>query len=185
MRLWMICPFTVLAKTRNQKGKSPRCHQILHFHGGFSQYISEGIARRLGECRRKLRSALDLEHRVAFFIASAHYQIKSNEDMTAPGSDEFKRLEKLEIEGYESAKQIRKEILQEVGSLVRSRWTPCTDNVLGPHQSIKLHDKNPARRRIAVLRRNSGSRVLPFPRPPGQDRVGKARGARQHFERAG
>ena len=35
--------------------------------------------------------------------------------MTVPDSEEFKRLEKLEIEGYELAKQIRKEILQEVG----------------------------------------------------------------------
>ena len=89
--------------------------RISIFHCGFSQEFSEGIARRLGECRRKLRSALDLEHRVVFLIASAHYQIKSNEDMTVPDSEEFKRLEKLEIEGYELAKQIRKEILQEVG----------------------------------------------------------------------
>ncbi len=34
--------------------------------------------------------------------------------MTEPNSEEFRRLEKLEVEGYESAKQIRKEILQEV-----------------------------------------------------------------------
>lgn len=74
------------------------------------------IKARIGECRRKLRSALDLEHRVIFFIASAHFQIKSNEDMTTPDSDEFKQLEKLEVQGYESAKSIRKEVLQEVCS---------------------------------------------------------------------
>ncbi|RYP12581.1 hypothetical protein DL767_011239 [Monosporascus sp. MG133] len=76
----------------------------------------ESITTRIGECRRKLRSALDLEHRAVFFIASAYFQIKSNEDMTEPGSEDFKRLEKLEIEGYELAKQIRKEILQEAHS---------------------------------------------------------------------
>ncbi|RYO84363.1 hypothetical protein DL766_007650 [Monosporascus sp. MC13-8B] len=76
----------------------------------------ESITTRIGECRRKLRSALDLEHRAVFFIASAYFQIKSNEDMTEPGSEDFKRLEKLEIDGYELAKQIRKEILQEAHS---------------------------------------------------------------------
>lgn len=68
---------------------------------------------RLGDARRNLRYALDLEHKAVFFIASAQFQIKSNVDMTEPDSEEFKRLEKLEVEGYELAKQIRKEILQE------------------------------------------------------------------------
>jgi E3 ubiquitin-protein ligase SHPRH len=68
---------------------------------------------RVSECRRKLRLFLDIEHRVTFFIASAFYQIKSDEDLTGPGSDEFKQLEQREVEGYEQARAIRKEILQE------------------------------------------------------------------------
>ncbi|KAG6357039.1 hypothetical protein INS49_014915 [Diaporthe citri] len=48
-----------------------------------------------------------------FFCANAHFQIKSNEDMTVPDSDDFRRLEKLEVDGYESAKKIRREILDE------------------------------------------------------------------------
>lgn len=74
----------------------------------------KAIKTRVGECRRNLRLALDIYHRAVFFIASAHFQIKSNEEMTQPESDDFKRLEKLEMEGYEQAKDIRKEILQEV-----------------------------------------------------------------------
>jgi E3 ubiquitin-protein ligase SHPRH len=49
-----------------------------------------------------------------FFCANAYFQIKSNKEFTKPKSDEFSQLEKLETEGYESAKKLRREILQEV-----------------------------------------------------------------------
>ncbi|KAI0873624.1 SNF2 family N-terminal domain-containing protein [Hypoxylon argillaceum] len=68
---------------------------------------------KVGECRRKLRSFLDLQHRVTFFIASAFFQIKSDENFTQPDSDEFRQLEQREVEGYELAQSIRREILQE------------------------------------------------------------------------
>lgn len=68
---------------------------------------------RVGEARRRYRSALEIQHKAVFFCANAHFQIKSNEEMTVPDSDEFRRLEKLEVEGYETAKKIRREILDE------------------------------------------------------------------------
>lgn len=68
---------------------------------------------RVGEARRRYRSALEIQHKAVFFCANAHYQIKSNEEMTEPESDEFRRLEKLEVDGYENAKRIRREILDE------------------------------------------------------------------------
>lgn len=68
---------------------------------------------KVGECRRKLRMLLEAEHRARFLIASALYQIKSNEDMTIPNSDEYKQLEQREVEGYELAKALRREILQD------------------------------------------------------------------------
>jgi len=68
---------------------------------------------RVGEAQRKLRYALEVQHRAVFFCANAHFQIKSNEEMTQPDSDEFKRLEQLETSGYDRAKLIRREILQE------------------------------------------------------------------------
>jgi E3 ubiquitin-protein ligase SHPRH len=49
-----------------------------------------------------------------FFRANAYFQIKSNEEFTKPESPEFESLEKLETEGYETAKKLRREILQEV-----------------------------------------------------------------------
>jgi E3 ubiquitin-protein ligase SHPRH len=51
-----------------------------------------------------------------FFRANAYFQIKSNEDMTKPGTPEFEALEKLETDGYEEAKKLRREILQEVSN---------------------------------------------------------------------
>lgn len=69
---------------------------------------------RLGVFRNRLRAALEIEHMAIFFRANAYFQIKSNEDMTKPDSPEFQELEKLEIDGYEQAKKLRQEILQEV-----------------------------------------------------------------------
>lgn len=68
---------------------------------------------RVSEARRRLRHALEVQHKAVFFCANAYYSLKSDTDTTAPDSEDFTRLEKLEIEGYESAKTIRKEILQE------------------------------------------------------------------------
>ncbi|RYP77073.1 hypothetical protein DL771_001363 [Monosporascus sp. 5C6A] len=75
-----------------------------------------GIEDTLEEINSHHSETSDDPDRAVFFIASAYFQIKSNEDMTEPGSEDFQRLEKLEIEGYELAKQIRKEILQEAHS---------------------------------------------------------------------
>ncbi|KAF4985370.1 hypothetical protein FDECE_16606 [Fusarium decemcellulare] len=67
----------------------------------------------VGECRRRLRGALEMEHKAVFFCANAHFQIRENPEMTEPDSEEFHRLKKLEDEGYEEAKVIRREILRE------------------------------------------------------------------------
>ncbi|KAJ2991639.1 hypothetical protein NUW58_g2441 [Xylaria curta] len=68
---------------------------------------------KVGDCRRKLRLFLDLQHRVTFFIASAFFQIKSDETFTQADSDEFRHLEQREVAGYELARKIRRELLQE------------------------------------------------------------------------
>ncbi|TLD19680.1 hypothetical protein PspLS_09521 [Pyricularia sp. CBS 133598] len=65
------------------------------------------------EMQRKLRSLLEIEHKVVFFIGNAYFQIKSDEDMTEPDSEEFKKLAELEDEYYARAKKIRQEILQD------------------------------------------------------------------------
>lgn len=68
---------------------------------------------RLIELRRRLRGTLELHHKAVFFCASANFQIRDNAELTEPDSEEFKRLKKLEDDGYEEAKAIRREILQE------------------------------------------------------------------------
>ncbi|KAL9006711.1 MAG: hypothetical protein Q9188_000585 [Gyalolechia gomerana] len=68
---------------------------------------------QIGAPRQRLRSALELEHMLLFFMANAYYQIKSDEQETKPESAEFRELERLEEEYYEKAKLIRKEILVE------------------------------------------------------------------------
>ena len=71
--------------------------------------------------RNRLRAALEIQHMAAFFEANGYYQIKSNEALTLPDSLEYKNLEKLEMEGYERAKTIRREILKEVRALETTR----------------------------------------------------------------
>ncbi|KAG6041448.1 hypothetical protein E4U39_006561 [Claviceps sp. Clav50 group G5] len=68
---------------------------------------------KIGECRRRHRSALELHHRAVFFCANAAFQIKEDKEMTDPGSEEFQRLKKIEDEGYGTAKLLRQEILRE------------------------------------------------------------------------
>lgn len=67
---------------------------------------------RVGECRRRLRSALELHHKTVFFCANAYFQIRDHVEMTEVDSDEFHRIQKLENEGYEEAKALRKELLR-------------------------------------------------------------------------
>ena len=66
---------------------------------------------RVGLCRHRLRSALEVQHMCTFFIANAYYQIKCNEDLTKPGSHAYQELEKAEESTYEHAKSLRQELL--------------------------------------------------------------------------
>ncbi|KAF7856914.1 hypothetical protein EAF04_009675 [Stromatinia cepivora] len=70
-------------------------------------------ASPIGMSRARLRAALELHHMALFFRANAHFQIKTNEKMTKPNSPEFKNLDILERQGYEEAKELRREILQD------------------------------------------------------------------------
>jgi E3 ubiquitin-protein ligase SHPRH len=84
---------------------------------GEAEDREDAVPPRVGEARRRLRSALEIQHRAVFFCANGYFSIKSNAELTEPDSDEFKRLEKMEVEAYDRAKEIRKEILQEVGCI--------------------------------------------------------------------
>lgn len=66
-----------------------------------------------GALRQRLRSALELEHMLLFFVATGYFQIKTNENETTPGSSDFDELGRYEEEYYEKAKLVRKEILVE------------------------------------------------------------------------
>lgn len=75
----------------------------------------------LGQCRLRLRAALEVQHIAVFFTANAYYQIKSDPNLTQPDSDEFKALEKREEDAYEAAKVIRKEMLTDISRKVERR----------------------------------------------------------------
>lgn len=73
---------------------------------------------RIGQCRLKLRAALEIQHIAVFFTANAYYQIKSDPELTQPDSEDFKALQKTEEERYEAAKQIRQELLTDISRKV-------------------------------------------------------------------
>jgi E3 ubiquitin-protein ligase SHPRH len=75
-----------------------------------------GRIARLSVFRNRLRNALEVEHVAVFFRANAYFQIKTNKELTEPNSKEFQELDKLESSGYEDAKKLRREILQEASS---------------------------------------------------------------------
>ncbi|KAF2015869.1 ATP-dependent DNA helicase [Aaosphaeria arxii CBS 175.79] len=68
---------------------------------------------RLPTIRKSLRSFLELEHACRFFIGTSYYQKKINENLTKPDSENFHVLEKLEVEWYDKAKVIRRELLRD------------------------------------------------------------------------
>ena len=68
-------------------------------------------APMLGRLRKNLRTAIELQHACTFFAATAYFQIKTNESITKPESEEFKQLEEQETALYDAAKQLRREVL--------------------------------------------------------------------------
>ncbi|KAF4965868.1 hypothetical protein FSARC_6388 [Fusarium sarcochroum] len=92
-------------------GKSKLANTDDHDSDSDDDIEAEGKGQ-LGESRRRLRGALEMEHKAVFFCANAYFQIRENPEMTEPDSEEFKRIKKLEDDGYEEAKVIRREILR-------------------------------------------------------------------------
>ncbi|KAK8047572.1 rad8 and Rdh54p [Apiospora saccharicola] len=95
---------------------------------GSEELGAEKVPPRLGQARRRLQLALGLEHKAAFFIGNANYQIKSNEELIVPDSDQFKEHEKREMEYYEVAKEIRKEILQDAHDKAAKHMDKLSDD---------------------------------------------------------
>lgn len=83
----------------------------------------------LGRVRNNLRTSLQLQHACAFFAATAYFQIKSNEILTVPESDQFKDLEQKETNMYESAKLLRKEILKDTSRKSESLMKKINDSM--------------------------------------------------------
>ena len=81
---------------------------------GESNDVEAATLTRTGPHRQRLRAAIEIEHMCTFFVANAHYQIKTDEKKTKPESDEFAELQRREEAAYERAKILRKELLQEV-----------------------------------------------------------------------
>lgn len=99
----------------------------------------EKAMEKVNECRRKLRSLLYIHHRAHFFIASGYYQMKSNLQTANPQTKDLQDLEEKEVTGYETAKNIRKEILHEARTKALSSMTKIRDNAAA-HSFVKLSE---------------------------------------------
>ncbi|OAL49207.1 hypothetical protein IQ07DRAFT_569576 [Pyrenochaeta sp. DS3sAY3a] len=94
---------------------------------------------RLLVIKKSLRSFLELEHACNFFIATTHHQIKENEKFTQPESEDYHRLDKLEVEWYEKAKSVRREILTDFKSRAQQQMSKV-DSKKPFHQIFKIDD---------------------------------------------
>jgi E3 ubiquitin-protein ligase SHPRH len=81
----------------------------------------------LGNLQTGLRTALELQHVCTFFAATACYQVKVNETLIRPESEEFQDLEAQEVELYEKAKAIRREILKDASHKAESLMRKMKD----------------------------------------------------------
>lgn len=96
-----------------------------------------GKTSRIGACKARLRAALEVQHVCKFFTANAFYQIKTDEKMTEPDSEEFRALEKAEGEAYDEAKLIRKELLKDVARKVR-RYIKVLDDKANNNSFVEI-----------------------------------------------
>ncbi|KAF7902603.1 hypothetical protein EAF00_002506 [Botryotinia globosa] len=103
----------IIAETQ----KTTTANKVQGIEGNGERYLDgqdgSDSASSVVMSRARLRAALELHHMGLFFLSNAYYQIKSNEEMTVVDSAEFENLDMLERKGYEEAKELRREILQD------------------------------------------------------------------------
>jgi len=84
---------------------------------GISESENEGKesdqAKKMSSLKKTLRSCLEVQHTCYFFVGTAYYQMKMDEEKVIKDSKEYVELEELEMKYYEKAKIIRKELLSE------------------------------------------------------------------------
>ncbi|KAJ5760098.1 hypothetical protein N7520_007254 [Penicillium odoratum] len=97
---------------------------------------------RIGQCRLRLRAALEVQHIAVFFTANAYYQIKSDPSLTLPESEDFKVLEKKEEAAYEAAKVIRKEMLTDISKKVE-RYMKMIKEKMQKKQFVQIPKMKP------------------------------------------
>ncbi|KAL4900599.1 hypothetical protein BDW74DRAFT_161767 [Aspergillus multicolor] len=109
---------------------------------------------RLHAFRQRLRAALEVEHIAIFFTGNAYYQIKSDPDLTKPGSEEFQALTKFEEEAYAKAKIIRQEMLTEISRKAK-RYVKRIKEKAGkeefvaiPEMKVELYSRGLESRRV-------------------------------------
>ena len=83
----------------------------------------EDLQGRLAMRRKRLRTALEVQHAIAFFVASAYYQLKSDATLTQENSERYQELEQLEAAYYEKARQIRQELLSQISRKANQKMT--------------------------------------------------------------
>ena len=84
-----------------------------------------------------------------FFVANAYFQIKTDETRIGPGSDEFHELETKEESTYETAKLLRKELLQEVRRKVEV-FMEKINNKIRDYSFITLPEMPPLEDRLGI-----------------------------------
>jgi E3 ubiquitin-protein ligase SHPRH len=119
---------TLVEEARQRLDLAKKIHDIREDTSSAEDEESSNEASPLlSGLRNSLRTALELQHVCTFFAATACYQIKVNENLTEPESESFRHLEAQEVELYDRAKAVRREILQDVSRKAEGLMKKITD----------------------------------------------------------
>jgi E3 ubiquitin-protein ligase SHPRH len=95
------------------------------------------ILGRIPVMRKVLRSFLEVEHACHFFIATTFHQINENDPTMTP--EDTERTKKLEQDWYQTAKVIRRELLQDIKARAQQQMSKVQSRKPF-HQLSKIDD---------------------------------------------
>jgi len=104
--------------------------------------LDAATTTQTGPHRQKIRAAIEIEHICTFFVASAYFEIKTDETKTRAESNDFYELERKEESTYEIAKSLRKELLLEA----RKKADAVIGKISGKathHSLVKIPEVSP------------------------------------------
>jgi E3 ubiquitin-protein ligase SHPRH len=126
-----------LAAERERIGNTATLSTVEKQDSEAEDYKDSENLGRIPAIRKVLRSFLEVEHACHFFIATTFHQINENSPTMTP--EEIERTKKLEQDWYQTAKVIRRELLQDIKARAQQQMSKV-ESRKPFHQIPKIED---------------------------------------------